>query len=106
VGVPLGPLALASAARFLASFLACFCSRRSRTALSRLSFAIVVFLFDLDAIHSALLVEFRARRSRASQSVRRSSNGEPPTESLHEAMKGFSRALGPRGRRAPAGRHA
>src|SRR5919199_5771118 len=41
----------ASAAACLrASFLACFCSRRSRTALSRLIFAIVVFFLELDAM--------------------------------------------------------
>jgi hypothetical protein len=40
----------AAAACFLASFLACFRARRSRTAFSRLCFAIVVRFFELDAI--------------------------------------------------------
>src|SRR5919199_5443241 len=41
----------ASAAACLrASFLACFCSRRSRTARSRLILAIVVFFLELDAM--------------------------------------------------------
>ena len=61
LGVSGGPIG-AAAACFLASFLACFCSRRSRTALSRLSFAIVVFFLELEAdISSRRRAEHRAR---------------------------------------------
>src|SRR5438128_60194 len=49
-GGPSSALGGAAAAAFRASFLACLRSRRSRTALSRLSLAIVVFRFELDAI--------------------------------------------------------
>ena len=57
LGASVGPLGgPAAAACFLASFLACFRSRRSRTAVSRLSFAIVVFFLDFDAMQSVLLV--------------------------------------------------
>jgi hypothetical protein len=46
-------LAFANAAAcFLASFFACFRIRRSRTAASRLSFAIVVFFLELEAMSS------------------------------------------------------
>ena len=45
-------------ARFLASFFACLSSRRSRSLLSRLSFAIVVFFFPREAMDAVpLLVE-------------------------------------------------
>jgi hypothetical protein len=50
LGASGGPLGGAAAACFLASFLACFRSRRSRTAFSRLSFAIVVFFLDFEAM--------------------------------------------------------
>jgi hypothetical protein len=49
VGASGGPLGGSAAACFLASFLACFRSRRSRTAFSRLSFAIVVFFLEFEA---------------------------------------------------------
>jgi hypothetical protein len=45
-------------ARFLASFFACLSNRRSRSLLSRLSFAIVVFFFPREAMDAVpLLVE-------------------------------------------------
>jgi hypothetical protein len=50
LGVSGGTLGEPAAACFLASFLACFRSRRSRTAFSRLSFAIVVFFLELEAM--------------------------------------------------------
>jgi hypothetical protein len=50
LGVSLGLLGAPAAACLLASFLACFRSRRSRTAFSRLSFAIVVFFLELEAM--------------------------------------------------------
>ena len=62
VGVSLGPPGGTAAACFRASLLACLRSRRSRTAFSRLSFAIVVFFFELEAMHSVPSMEFRARR--------------------------------------------
>src|SRR4029079_5100700 len=43
-----------AAARFLASFLAFFSSRRSRSLRSRLSFAIVVFLLPVEAMRVPL----------------------------------------------------
>src|SRR3954452_24555657 len=57
-----------AAASFLASFLACFSSRRSRTVFSRLCFAIVVLFFVLDAMRRLPSVELPARGGRASQS--------------------------------------
>jgi hypothetical protein len=50
VGASLDPLEMLGAACFLASFLACLRARRSRTAFSRLCFAIVVRFFELDAM--------------------------------------------------------
>jgi hypothetical protein len=50
VSVSLGRLGSCADACFLASFLACFSSRRSTSLRSRLSFAIVVFLLAVDAI--------------------------------------------------------
>src|SRR5207302_9944594 len=53
------PPAISAAASFLAFFLATFRRRRSRTAFSRLSLAIVVFLLELEAMHfPPFLVEF------------------------------------------------
>ena len=49
VGVSLGGAGSCADAR-LASFLACFSCRRSRSLRSRLSFAIVVFLLPLEAM--------------------------------------------------------
>ena len=46
----LGWLGGCAAACFLASFLACFSRRRSRSLLSRASFAIVVFFLPVDAM--------------------------------------------------------
>jgi hypothetical protein len=50
VSVSLGGPESCADARFLASFLACFSCRRSRSLRSRLSFAIVVFLLPLEAM--------------------------------------------------------
>lgn len=50
LGASLGVCAGPAAACFLASLLACFRSRRSRTAFSRLRFAIVVLFLELEAM--------------------------------------------------------
>src|SRR5215211_4559182 len=60
-----------AAARFLASFLAFFSNRRSRSLRSRLSFAIVVFLLPLEAMRVLPSCGVRARRRRARARRRR-----------------------------------
>jgi len=52
----LGWLGGCAAACFLASFLACFSMRRSRSLLSRASFAIVVFFLPVEAICASPLL--------------------------------------------------
>src|SRR3954466_15920097 len=76
----------ASDARSLASFLACFSARRSRSLLSRFSFAIVVFLLPLEAIVRPSQIEvMRLSRAdgRASQVPARTTEGPraaPPAQ--------------------------
>src|SRR5215211_566182 len=67
----------AAAARFLASFLACFRWRRSRSLRSRLSFAIVVFLLPLEAMPVLLFVAFPARAGRCEKPRSRSASRSP-----------------------------
>src|SRR6516165_11722753 len=65
LGVALASRARSSDPCFLACFLACFRARRSRSAASRLSLAIVVLFWELAAIHIHPSFGFRARRRRA-----------------------------------------
>src|SRR3954470_13520273 len=58
-----------AAASFLASFLACFSSRRSRTVFSRLCFANVVLFFVLDARGTRKPVALPKRAKRQSPPV-------------------------------------
>jgi hypothetical protein len=51
----------AAAAAFLASFLACLSRLRSRSRLSRLSFAIVVFFLPLEAMFPSEVVAYALR---------------------------------------------
>ena len=53
----LGWLGGCAAACFLASFLACFSTRRSRSLLSRASFAIVVFFLPVEAMSASPFLE-------------------------------------------------
>jgi hypothetical protein len=55
-----GSMGALEAASFLARFLACLSRRRSRSLLSRVSFAIVVFLLPVDAMLSVLLAVWGA----------------------------------------------
>ena len=72
-------------ARFLASFRACLSSRRWTSLRSRLSFAIVVFLFPLEAISGPPVPEVRARHDVRADSVGRG------THRSHRARAGRKR---------------
>jgi hypothetical protein len=54
---PSGWLRRSAAPSFLERFLACFSSRRSRSLLSRFSFAIVVFFLPVEAMHVRSFVD-------------------------------------------------
>src|SRR5436189_6457917 len=78
--VSLGGFACSAAARFLASFLARFSSRRSASARSRFSFAIVVFLLLLEPMHVLL-------GGISSRSMRRKCAREAGADRVHRALR-------------------
>src|SRR3954452_4181571 len=80
-----------AAASFLASLLACFSSRRSRTVFSRLCFAIVVLFFVLDAMRRLPSVELPARGERASQSPCQAAKRQRPPVDTHAGRRELRR---------------
>ncbi|MGZ4232143.1 MAG: hypothetical protein ACXVVQ_12035 [Solirubrobacteraceae bacterium] len=81
-------------ARFLASFFACLSTRRSRSLLSRLSFAIVVFFFPREAMDAVPLLVEDATTGIRKIDTRLCATVEPRTQNRHGGrVRGRARRL-------------